>query len=335
MKKTLGNNIIIIAFFFMIYSPLMFLSLYKMEYTVTSPGYNDEVEGFIKLETEYEQVGSFHTTSVFVIDEITLLQKLIGDLDYRIEVEPFPDYYNQIDIDDIEVLGYLQKDESIQNSLIVAARNSNILIEYETFPTVYLTFNYLEEDTLELGDKIITVNGNTEFRAGVDEAECGSLVEFVIEREDETLTFMLEKKVKYDCGIGIYVKNFTEIISTDLVYEIIETNTGGSSGGLMQSLYIYNRLTQNDITSGLKVAGTGTINIDGDVGAIGGIEQKILTSHYNGMDIFFVPHLSDSENDNYIKALTIYNKLDTDMILVPVSSFEEALNYLLALEEDN
>mgnify|MGYP001017574266 FL=1 len=53
------------------------------------------------------------------------------------------------------------------------------------------------------------------------------------------------------------------------------------------------------------------------------------------MDIFFVPHLSDSENDNYIKALTIYNKLDTDMILVPVSSFEEALNYLLALEEDN
>ena len=70
MKKTLANNIIIIAIFFMIYSPLMFLSLYKMEYTVTSPGYNDEVEGFIKLETEYEQVGSFHTTSVFVIDEI-------------------------------------------------------------------------------------------------------------------------------------------------------------------------------------------------------------------------------------------------------------------------
>mgnify|MGYP006929215957 CR=1 FL=1 len=110
-----------------------------MEYTVTSPGYNDEVEGFIKLETEYEQVGSFHTTSVFVIDEITLLQKLIGDLDYRIEVEPFPDYYNQIDIDDIEVLGYLQKDESIQNSLIVAARNSNILIEYETFLKLFST----------------------------------------------------------------------------------------------------------------------------------------------------------------------------------------------------
>ena len=55
----------------------MFLSLYKMEYTVTSPGYNDEVEGFIKLETEYEQVGSFHTTSVFVIDEIICSNNII------------------------------------------------------------------------------------------------------------------------------------------------------------------------------------------------------------------------------------------------------------------
>lgn len=335
MKKTIKNNIIIITIFFMIYSPLMFLSLYKMEYSATSPGYNDEVEGFIKLETEYDQVGSFHTTSVFVIDEITLLQKIIGDMDYRVEIEPFPEYYKQIDIDDIEVLGYLQKDESIQNSLIVAARNTDILIEYETFPTVYLTFNYLEENTLELGDKIISVNGNSDYKTGVDETECGSNVEFIVQREDETLTFMLEKKVKYDCSIGIYVKDFTKIVNTDLIYEIVDTNTGGSSGGLMQALYIYNRLTQNDITSGLKVAGTGTINIDGAVGAIGGIEQKILTSHYNGMDIFFVPHLSDSENDNYIKALTVYNKLDTKMILVPVSTFEEALNYLLALEEDN
>ncbi len=111
-------------------------------------------------------------------------------------------------------------------------------------------------------------------------------------------------------------------------YKLHNDFTTGPSGGLMQSLFIYNALTPHDITGGMKIAGTGTIDAIGNVGAIGGIEQKIITSSLNGIDIFFVPHLSDSDSDNYIAALAVLETLDTDMKLVPVTNFSNAVNYL-------
>ena len=100
----------------------------------------------------------------------------------------------------------------------------------------------------------------------------------------------------------------------------------------MQALFVYNELIETDLAQGLKVAGTGTISLDGSVGYIGGIEQKIITASINNIDIFFVPHLSDSHNDNYIEALKVYNTLETDMILVGITSFQDAVDYLLNYE---
>lgn len=54
----------------------------------------------------------------------------------------------------------------------------------------------------------------------------------------------------------------------------------------MMSLAIYNYLTENDITHGLKIAGTGTIDADGNVGTIGGIEYKIKGAIKNKVDVF-------------------------------------------------
>ena len=132
-----------------------------------------------------------------------------------------------------------------------------------------------------------------------------------------------------DCLFGIRLNRYTEIISSEITYTLVETNTGGSSGGLLQALYIYNQITEFDITRGLKIAGTGTLSVEGKVGPIGGIQQKILTSHYNNIDIFFVPHFTSKEGDNYIDALKVYNTLNTKMVLVPVTTFQDALDYLL------
>ena len=48
--------------------------------------------------------------------------------------------------------------------------------------------------------------------------------------------------------------------------------SGGPSAGLMFTLTVYNALSAQDLTGGRKVAGTGTINLDGTVGPIGGIK---------------------------------------------------------------
>ena len=51
---------------------------------------------------------------------------------------------------------------------------------------------------------------------------------------------------------------------------------GGPSAGLMFTLEIYNQLVEDDLTRGHEIAGTGTINEKGEVGPIGGIQQKWL-----------------------------------------------------------
>jgi PDZ domain-containing protein len=64
---------------------------------------------------------------------------------------------------------------------------------------------------------------------------------------------------------------------------------GGPSAGLMFALSIYDTLTPGSLTSGGDVAGTGTIDGKGNVGEIGGIQQKIAGARRAGAQLFLVP----------------------------------------------
>lgn len=64
---------------------------------------------------------------------------------------------------------------------------------------------------------------------------------------------------------------------------------GGPSAGLMFSLGIYDKLTPGSLTGGKSIAGTGTIDPSGKVGAIGGIEQKMIGAKRAGATIFLTP----------------------------------------------
>lgn len=64
---------------------------------------------------------------------------------------------------------------------------------------------------------------------------------------------------------------------------------GGPSAGLMFSLGVYDKLTPGSLTGGNDIAGTGTIDEAGHVGAIGGIQQKIVAARDAGATLFFVP----------------------------------------------
>lgn len=66
-------------------------------------------------------------------------------------------------------------------------------------------------------------------------------------------------------------------------------NIGGPSAGMMFALAIINKLTPEDELDGQVVAGTGTIDVDGRVGPIGGIEQKMFGAVRDGADWFLAP----------------------------------------------
>jgi Lon-like protease len=64
---------------------------------------------------------------------------------------------------------------------------------------------------------------------------------------------------------------------------------GGPSAGLMFALGIIDKLDPDDLTGGSVIAGTGTIDADGAVGAIGGIPQKLVAARAAGASAFLVP----------------------------------------------
>lgn len=75
-------------------------------------------------------------------------------------------------------------------------------------------------------------------------------------------------------------------------------NIGGPSAGLMFSLALIDKLTTGNLNDGKFVAGTGTIDADGEVGPIGGITHKMLAAREAGATVFLVPADNCAEADS-------------------------------------
>jgi PDZ domain-containing protein len=93
---------------------------------------------------------------------------------------------------------------------------------------------------------------------------------------------------------------------------------GGPSAGLMWALGLYDLLTPGDLTGGRIVAGTGVIALDGTVGPIGGVQQKIVAAEQEGAEVFLVP----------VANLAEARAAPDDLRLVPVKTFGQALRFL-------
>ncbi len=77
--------------------------------------------------------------------------------------------------------------------------------------------------------------------------------------------------------------------------EIDSDRVGGPSAGLAFTLAVLDRLTPGRLTGDGKVAVTGTINLDGSVGPVGGVRQKTEAAIREGATVFIVP--SDEYHD--------------------------------------
>ncbi len=75
---------------------------------------------------------------------------------------------------------------------------------------------------------------------------------------------------------------------------------GGPSAGQIFALAIIDKLTPGALTGGNVVAGTGTIDADGTVGAIGGIRQKLVAASRAGAHYFLAPASNCKEVTGHI-----------------------------------
>jgi Lon-like protease len=107
---------------------------------------------------------------------------------------------------------------------------------------------------------------------------------------------------------------------------------GGPSAGLAFTLSLIDALTEGDLTGGLDVAVTGTIDVEGHVGAIGGLNSKASAVKQVGVKYFLVPVNQGADGDDGI--LRAREVVGDDVQIIPVATLQDALNALELLGGD-
>ena len=173
----------------------------------------------------------------------------------------------------------------------------------------------------EIGDSVvITVERGTE---GTDQTEFsdpeGAPLGEGLEVIDLTIVLGPHVDDPERVMIGILVDNNPPIVEFPVEIDMDSQNIGGPSAGMMFTLEIINQLTEDDITDGIRIAGTGTIRRDGTVGAIGGVRQKVYAAIDAGATVVFIPA------DNYDDAILAAGD---DITVVRVETIDDPLDYL-------
>lgn len=190
-----------------------------------------------------------------------------------------------------------------------------------------------EDNGLRVGDELISVNGKeiddvTDYTNEIQNHEVGDEVEVTVIRDDKEKDVVATVKEGEDYKVtGVSVSTIYEYDTNPKIELNFKDSEGGPSGGLMLTLAIYDKLTDKDLTNGLKIVGTGTISSDGTVGEIGGVKYKLNGAVKAKADLFLVP-----KGDNYKEALKEKEEHDYDIEIKAIGTFDEAVEYLESLD---
>lgn len=187
---------------------------------------------------------------------------------------------------------------------------------------------------LDRGDTIVSVDGSPipdgdVLREVLSAHQIGDHVTVVASREGQTVSGDVElissQEDQPRAILGITPAD-TRTVKIPFAIEIATDEIGGPSAGLAFTLTILDELTPGSITGGAKVAVTGTIDLDGTVGAIGGLPSKAAAVKQTGASVFIVP--ASQSDDDLAAARAIGGN---DMRIVTVATLDEALAALAEL----
>lgn len=224
---------------------------------------------------------------------------------------------------------HLLLEEANQNALInaysLANKNYNVL-EYNNY-LVYI--DKIADTNLSIKDEIISIDGIeikdiNDYKTVINSKKPSEKVNILVKENGiEKLKYAKVLEIDNELYTGIYFVTKKNIETPNNIKFNFEKKESGPSGGLILSLAIYDALTEEDITKGKKIVGTGTIDIDGNVGAIGGVKYKLKAAVKEKSDIFLVPI------SNYDEVIYEKKKNDYDINIISISNIKEAVEELL------
>ena len=325
-KKNKLLKITLITYTFLIF-PFGFA---KSDYYFMSPGppyqWNIEIEN---VET-YEYDGNLYQLTVRR-DEANYFVYAWARLNSQIDLYPreviLPDGVTPQELSEISI----QNMVTSENVAIAVALNS-LDYEIESEGDGVLVVGLLDDspvkDKLIKNDLIISINNElvrsaSEFISMLRMYEIGDIVNIGLIRNEQELTIetKLIEHVEYENEpmVGFLASTPNQQFIFPFEVDIKTGNVGGPSAGMMMALNVYNLLTEDDITNGKKIAGTGTIEIDGSIGPVGGVKQKVIAAKRANAGLILVPIA------NYEEASVF---ADDNTQIVAVDSFDNALNVI-------
>ncbi len=186
-------------------------------------------------------------------------------------------------------------------------------------------------DNLQAGDQIISVNNknynsSAQIMDYLDQKKPGDLISIKVLRDSNEIISRVIKLSAREDGSAFIGINIQSEFDFPFDVKIKLAETGGPSGGLIFALGIIDKLTSQDLVRYRNIAGTGTITIDGRVGPIGGIAEKIIGAKKAGVELFLTPIENCSEISDEEK---VFRSIDKKVMkIVPVATLNEAISIL-------
>lgn len=327
MKKVL-NFIKSNYIYLLIYALIFIVLTVKLPYYIDAPGGLINVGERIKIEGGYSSKGSLNLAYVTEYDAtipMLLLSYFLDDWDvYPKKNTEIPESY-----EDILLRDRLWMMASYSNAVILAYQKAEKEIEVIDEELFVLYVDASSNTDLMVGDELLSIEGNDihsrkDLVSVIASKEVGSEVSIKVRHGNKeyirNAEVMLVEDTKILGIIPYSIRSYKANPSIEIYYSDSES---GPSGGLMTTLAVYNSLVEEDITKGLTIVGTGTIDSDGNVGEIGGVEYKLKGAENKKADLFFVP-----AGSNYEEAMALKEKKNYSIKIVPISTFDEALQYL-------
>jgi PDZ domain-containing protein len=330
-----GKPVLRIAMASMLMLPMLIITagLLPLNYGLRAPGTTAPVESMIRLPPGYGYAskGSLILTSVIPQAPILFAEWVYAHLDKSVQLVPEEEIVptgETVHSQAEEGLQALVSSETIAIVEGLRLAGYQITVKNDGVVVASILADSPAFSVLKTGDIIVQLNGQAVTSTGdlrnllLGQTQ-GARVTLGIERGGRSFTVTVTTlppaapggPVRIGIGIEDHVTGFVFPFPVEITPEKI---IGGPSAGLMFTLAVYDLLTPTDLTRGWVVAGTGTIDLNGNVGPIGGIQQKVVAAERAGAKYFLAPA------ENYQDAL----KAAKNIKVIRVTNAKEAIAFL-------
>lgn len=319
--------------------------LVPLPYYIESPGGATDIRQVLMVNGEEDQEPGSYNFVYVQVRQATALQLLAANFDKHSDIYTDEEMTGGSSSEDYFRISqfYMETSQNLAKYQGLSLAGKQVSMDFFGVYVLSLAKDSTFKGILNVADTVTSINGKTfqssaELIDYVSSLKLGSDVTVGYESlgEKRTADGQIIKLDNGKNGIGIGLVDHTEV-KADVPIEFQTAGIGGPSAGLMFTLSIYTQLADPTLRAGRDIAGTGTIEQDGSVGDIGGVDKKVISAAKAGATIFFAPNnpvdkevLKENPQalSNYDEAVKTVKEEGLDIEVVPVTTVQEAIAYL-------